>query len=150
MARVDVVVKMKRWRKLGMRVQPSALRALEDMAPEVLSIVKEYAPQKSGELRDSLSVGQSQPYGPYRVSITILSSVPYFFAVVRGWKEAIQVGKAGKKYSTGSGPSDLIWTGAYVLPPRPANNFPKAAIRDNLPKILGLMKQNFVTRLKQG
>lgn len=129
-------------------MQGAALEALQAGTIDVLEIVKGYAPRgETGDLADSLKVDEAKAYGASRVLINIISDSPYFNWITRGIPSGgMTVGQAGKLYANkGKG---IIFVGPWTWKERAGNNFPKDAIRDNLPKILGAYKKNFVTRLK--
>jgi len=145
---VTVEWKGRGWKELGARMQNSALAALESGTPEVLSIVKSYAPVgETSELRESLKIGPIIPYGPSRIQISIISGSPYFNWIVKGIPSGgMTVGQEGKFH--GSKAKGIAFVGPWTWKERAGNNFPKLALRNELPKILGIYRKNIVTRLK--
>lgn len=135
------------WRAVGARAQHATLAAIEQGTVDILPIVKAYAPYKEGSLRESLKIGPTIPYGPSRVQISIISDSPYFNWITRGIPDGgMTVGQEGKFY--GNKAKGIAFVGPWTWRERPGNNFPKTAIRSELPKMLDIFKKHFITRLK--
>lgn len=127
-------------------MQPAALLALQEMGPQILEEVRAEAPHVSGVLKESLSLDSVKPYGAYRVQLTISSTSPYFEITVRGIQDSMTVGQPGKVYASKA--REIYFVGQWTWKARSGNNFPRRAIRANLPGWVGLYRKNFVVRLK--
>jgi hypothetical protein len=140
-----VVVNKLGFRELEPKVQAGMLATLQEASKEIEDAVKREAPVQSGELLKSIKLGQIINFGPHRFQVNVESDSSYWEAVVYGFP-AQTVGAENKKYGAG----EKVWTGQYILPSRPANNFPRRAIRKFGPqKIRRLVAQNFIVRVKQ-
>jgi len=148
LAKHSVIIEKRRWEKIEPNVHAAMLATLQESSSLIEAAVKEEAPVKTGNLRDSIYVDRIIPYGPHRFMVAVkvdLERVPYYYAVIRGHPEMV-VGQPGKKYSPEKG---VLWVGPFKLPARPPNNFPRRAVRRVGPEIINISKRNFVTRVAQ-
>lgn len=140
-----VIVNKLGFHELDAKTQSGMLATLQEASKEIEAAVKAEAPVRSGELQKSITIGQIINYGAHRFQVNVESDSPYWEAVVYGFP-AQTVGEEGKKYGAG----EKVWSGPYELPSRPANNFPRRAIRKFGPqKIRRLVAQNFIVHVKQ-